>query len=74
MTNILLSADSTAVTHFGVFEQLTNYGALGLIVLALGAMAWFMFKKIVAEKDRLQAKVDELEKELREQAKPKSKK
>lgn len=74
MTNILLSTDSTAVTSFGVFEQLTNYGALGLIVLALGAVAWFMFKKIVAEKDRLQAKVDELEKELREQAKPKSKK
>lgn len=73
MTNILLSADSTA-TQFGIFEQLTNYGALGLIVLALGAVAWFMFKKIVAEKDRLQAKVDELEKELREQAKPKSKK
>ena len=73
MTNILLSADSTA-TQFGIFEQLTNYGVLGLIVLALGAVAWFMFKKIVAEKDRLQAKVDELEKELREQAKPKSKK
>ena len=73
MTNILLSADSTA-TQFGIFEQLTNYGALGLIVLALGAVAWFMFKKIVAEKDRLQAKVDELEKELSEQAKPKSKK
>jgi hypothetical protein len=74
MTNILLTADSTAVTNFGVFEQLTNYGALGLVVLALGAVAWFMFKKIVAEKDRLQAKVDKLEKELREQAKPKSKK
>ena len=74
MTNILLTADSTVATQFGIFEQLTNYGALGLIVLALGAVAWFMFKKIVAEKDRLQAKVDELEKELREQAKPKSKK
>jgi hypothetical protein len=57
--------DSTHVTNFGVFENLTQYGALGLIVLALGAVAWYMFKRIVAEKDRLQAKVEELEKELR---------
>ena len=46
--------DSTHVsTNFGVFEQLTNYGALGLIVLALGGVAWYMFKRIVAEKDKL---------------------
>lgn len=57
--------DSTQVSNFGIFEQLTNYGALGLIVLALGGVAWYMFKRIVAEKERLQAKVDELEKELR---------
>jgi hypothetical protein len=58
--------DTTHVANnFGVFEQLTNYGALGLIVLALGAVAWYMFKRLVAEKDRLQAKVEELEKELR---------
>jgi biopolymer transport protein ExbB/TolQ len=74
MNNILLSADTANVTQFGVFEQLTNYGALGLIVLALGAVAWYMFKKIMNEKERLQVKVDELEKELREQSKPKSKK
>ena len=74
MNNILLSADTANVTQFGVFEQLTNYGALGLIVLALGAVAWYMFKKIMNEKERLQVKVDELEKELREQSKPKTKK
>ena len=58
--------DTTHVTtNFGVFEQLSNYGALGLIVLALGAVAWYMFKRIVNERDRLQVKVEELEKELR---------
>lgn len=57
--------DTTHVANFGVFEQLTNCGALGLIVLALGGVAWYMFKRLVAEKDRLQAKVEELEKELR---------
>ena len=30
MTQIFLEA---ATTGFGVFEQLTNYGALGLVVL-----------------------------------------
>lgn len=61
--------DTTTVTqtvpNFGVFEQLTNYGALGIVVLAVGALTWFFIKKNLAEKDRLQAKVDELEKELR---------
>lgn len=61
--------DTTTVTqtvpNFGVFEQLTNYGALGIVLLAVGALTWFFIKKNLAEKDRLQAKVDELEKELR---------
>lgn len=59
------TAVSTQIPSFGVFEQLVNYGALGLIVLALGAIGWMFIKKNLAEKDRLQAKVDELEKELR---------
>jgi hypothetical protein len=54
-----------AVPDFGVFEQLANYGALGIVSLAVGALVWFLIKKNLAEKDRLQAKIDELEKELR---------
>jgi len=70
--------DTTTVAHtvnqvtshapgvdFGVFTQLSQYGALGLIVLALGYAAWFMFKRQLAENERLQKKVDELEKEKR---------
>lgn len=60
--------DTTTTTFssdFGVFEQLVNYGALGIVVLALGAVGWYMFKRNMAEKDRMQAKIDELEKELR---------
>jgi hypothetical protein len=63
MTNILLEASTTG---FGVFEQLANYGALGLVVLALGAVGWYMFKHNMAEKDAMQAKINELEKELRD--------
>lgn len=51
--------------NFGVFEQLINYGVLGIAVLAVGALVWFFIKKTLAEKDRMQAKIDELEKELR---------
>lgn len=59
------TAVTSAVPDFGAFEQLTNYGVLGIAVLAVGALVWFFIKKTLAEKDKLQAKVEELEKELR---------
>jgi|688.fasta_scaffold446668_4 hypothetical protein len=62
---LLLDAQAPAVPNFGVFEQLTNYGALGIVVLALGAAAWFFVKRQMDEKDRLEKKVEELEKLLR---------
>jgi hypothetical protein len=56
---IVLQAQS-----FGVFETLTQYGALGVITLGLGAALWFLLKRQIASEDRLKARVDELEKEL----------
>lgn len=56
---ILLQAQS-----FGVFETLTQYGALGVITLGLGAALWFLLKRQIASEDRLKARVDELQKEL----------
>lgn len=50
-----------AVPSFGVFEQLANYGALGLIALALGAVVWFFVKRNLAETDRLRKKLEEKE-------------
>lgn len=58
---ILLQAQS-----FGVFETLTQYGALGVITLGLGAALWFLLKRQIASEDRLKNRVDELEKELKE--------
>jgi hypothetical protein len=52
------------VESFGVFETLTQYGALGVITLALGAALWFLLKRQIASEDRLKAKVDELQKEI----------
>ena len=56
---ILLQAPS-----FGVFETLTQYGALGVSVLGLGAVLWFMLKRQIASEDALKKKVDDLQKEL----------
>ena len=56
------NAVPTAVPNFGIFEQLANYGALGLAALALGAVCWFFIKRHLDEKDRLQRKLDEMNK------------
>lgn len=49
---------------FGVFETLTQYGALGVITLGLGAALWFLLKRQIATEDKLKAQVDELQKEV----------
>ena len=50
--------------QFGVFETLTQYGALGVITLGLGAALWFLLKRQIASEDKLKAKVEDLQKEL----------
>lgn len=47
--------------EFGVFEQLTNYGVLGLAVLALGYVAWYFVKRQLEENKRLQDRIDKLQ-------------
>jgi hypothetical protein len=50
----------------GIFETLTQYGALGIVTLGLGAVLWFLLKRQIASEDMLRDKVDELQKELNE--------
>ena len=52
------------VESFGVFETLTQYGALGVMTLGLGTALWFLLKRQIASEDRLKTKVEELQKEL----------
>lgn len=52
------------VQSFGVFETLTQYGALGVITLGLGAALWFLLKRQIASEDRLKQKVEDLQKEM----------
>ena len=51
-------ADSTSTTpDFGVFNQLGDYGILGLATLALGYVGWIFIKRHLAEKDELKEKL-----------------
>lgn len=52
------------VPSLGVFETLTQYGALGIIVLGLGAVLWYMLKRQLASEDELKKKVEELQEEI----------
>ena len=64
----LLTIDSTAAagSQIGVFEKLTDYGALGLIVLALGYVAWMFVNKLKKENEDLKKKVESLQERLLE--------
>ena len=53
-------------SDLGPYQSLVDYGVLGLVVLALGTIGWYMFKKHMAEKDAMQKRIEELEEELRE--------
>lgn len=54
----------SVVPSMGIFETLTQYGALGIVTLGLGAVLWFLLKRQIASEDMLKNKVDELQKEL----------
>lgn len=59
------------VPSFGIFEQLTQYGALGIIVLGLGAAGWYLLKRQIDNQDRLNKKLQEMEEEQRKSRKRK---
>ena len=63
-----LSTSVDKPVDFGVFNQLADYGALGLAVLGLGFVAWFLFKRNLDEQDRMKRKMEELERQNFEQA------
>jgi len=53
-----------AQESFGVFETLTQYGALGVITLALGYALYYLLKRQIASEDKLKAELEELRKEM----------
>ena len=60
----MIFLQASPVPSFGIFETLTQYGALGVITLGLGAALWFLLKRQIASEDRLKSQVEELQKEL----------
>jgi uncharacterized membrane-anchored protein YhcB (DUF1043 family) len=53
-----------AVPSFGVFETLSQYGALGVVTLALGGALWYLLKRQLASEDNLKKELQGLQKEL----------
>lgn len=53
-----------AVPSFGVFETLSQYGALGVVTLALGGALWYLLKRQLASEDSLKKELHSLQKEL----------
>ena len=49
---------------FGVFETLSQYGALGLITLALGYALYYLLKRQIASEDKLKSELDDLRKQM----------
>jgi hypothetical protein len=58
--------DTTAVEQtapdFGIFNQLGDYGPIGLAALALGYVAWLFIKRHLTEKDRLKEELEKTKK------------
>lgn len=52
------------ISSLGVFETLTQYGALGVITLGLGMALWFLLKRQIASEDKLKKEVEDLRKEM----------
>ncbi len=61
---MLLQAAPSPIPSMGIFETLTQYGALGVITLGLGAVLWFLLKRQIASEDRLKHQVEDLQKEI----------
>lgn len=57
---VLLQAE----VGLGIFEQLADYGVLGILTIGLGFVVWNMLKRQLASEDSLKSKVDELQREM----------
>lgn len=56
------TAVETTAPDFGIFNQLGDYGPIGLAALALGYVAWMFIKRHLAEKDRLKEELQKTKK------------
>ena len=52
------------VPSAGVFDSLIQYGVLGIATLGLGWACWKLFQRQLETEERLNNKVDELEKKF----------
>ena len=53
-------------TELGFLESLVNYGALGVMAIAMATALWFLLKRVLKAEDDLKEKVDNLQREMNE--------
>lgn len=53
-------------SELGFLESLVNYGALGVMAIAMATALWFLLKRVLKAEDDLKEKVDNLQKEMNE--------
>lgn len=51
-----------ATPSLGIFEQLADYGVLGILTLGLGMVVWVLMKRQLASEDALRKELAELQK------------
>ena len=54
----------TLQASFGVFEQLADYGVLGLLTLGLGFVVWWLLRRQLQGEEQLRTQVSTLQEDL----------
>lgn len=57
---------TSQVNTFTIGAEFFQYGVLGIVAFLLGYFAWASYKKLVDRNDALEAKVDNLQTEVRQ--------
>lgn len=55
---------TTLQASFGVFEQLADYGILGLLTLGLGFVVWWLLRRQLQGEDQLRTQTNTLQDDL----------
>ena len=61
---MLLDVASQVPSAVGAFENLSQYGALGIVAAVMGSLLWVLLKRMLKAEDELKKQVDDLQKQM----------